>query len=213
MKLKIWNIILFLVIALSSHSQNIVCLNRSAFPVHSYTKRYQEPFEHDSIPDKQGFYREIEKYKVLAGDYSDSVVKFSIALNTFQDPNDKSARKTDTDYYQLYVAPYKADSIYIYPCNPFKAKVQPLKPFIISIGKKEYQCILAKDIKKITITPFSGKWVFTYFNMYNDSLPNDSILLIDGKINTFREYENKNKFIYVFIWTATTETALKKTHN
>ncbi len=189
----------------NAQNSSVIDLKRSVFPIYSYTKIYQHPFEHDSIPYKNGAYRQIDNYKVIAGDYSDSKAKFTIALNSMQCSQVKhgmfhSPFESDSGFYQVYIAPYKADSVYIVPCNPKDAEVKPLKPFIVAIGKQEYNCILSQDIKKIFVLPLTDGWVTPKFKLYNDSLPNDTFQALGGKQTAFKEFENKGKYIYIMTW-------------
>jgi len=179
-----------------------VYFKRTAYPIYSWTKKYQQPFEHDTIPGEHGKYRQIDNYKIIAADYSDNDTKFAIAINVLQKfPGEGGMMyapyATDPGNYQFYVAPYLADSIYVMPCNPRNAQITPLQPFIIAAGDKEFKCTLSKDLKSVSISPLNDKWINPKFKLYNNLLPIDTFQAIGKNKHTFQEFENKNKYIYV----------------
>lgn len=179
----------FSILSIVGYSQKMdtVFMNKVLQPKFSFDKNMDEQLKNTL--------NGINFPELNAGDYIDGDTKFTVAIAT----NIFTNGEVKQGYYEFFIAPYRADSIYI-GRGVHETAIRVETPIVAQVGDNEYRMEISKYGKYILISKIDGKYINPDVKLFTNLLPDLSFSLIDGGESSFSHYEHRNKYIYIEFW-------------
>jgi hypothetical protein len=145
-----------------------------------------------------------EQRKLLAVDYADDSIKFTIAL--FDANNDSIYNSPATD--MVVIAPYKSDSVYTHISSSVALINWQLQVVVEARGRKYRVKLIDASNNEIHIQRIKSKHTRPDAKLF-EHLPDIGFRTFNNKRDSFPLLQQKNKYTYVLFWGTWSESSLK----